>query len=190
MSLIIERTVGPLVAEKMTAFRERAQALSSDRRRLDVRIAELRAIDPAEEILKLKIVDPAMGSGHFLVSLVDYLAEQVVTAIGDAHEAVAWTDYVSPLVGRLATIWAKIRTEADAHGWSMADEQLSDKNLVKRFVLKRCVYGVDEEPDGGRTRQGFALAAHLYGWRAAVVPRSSSRLWQFPVRRMGAQGTR
>ena len=112
VSLIIERTVGPLVAEKMTAFRERAQALSSDRRRLDVRIAELRAIDPAEEILKLKIVDPAMGSGHFLVSLVDHLAEQVVTAIGDAHEAVAWTDYVSPLVGRLATIWAKIRTEA------------------------------------------------------------------------------
>ncbi|MGZ9105400.1 MAG: hypothetical protein ACXW3M_06190, partial [Rhodoplanes sp.] len=113
---------------------------------MDVRIAELRAIDPAEEILKLKIVDPAMGSGHFLVSLVDYLAEQVVTAIGDAHEAVAWTDYVSPLVGRLATIGAKIRTEADAHGWSMADEQLSDKNLVKRFVLKRCVYGVDKNP--------------------------------------------
>lgn len=111
-----------------------------------MRIAELRAIDPAEEILKLKIVDPAMGSGHFLVSLVDYLAEQAVTAIGDAHEAVAWTDYVSPLVGRLATIGAKIRTEADAHGWSMADEQLSDKNLVKRFVLKRCAYGVDKNP--------------------------------------------
>lgn len=69
-----------------------------------------------------------------------------MTAIGDAHEAVAWTDYVSPLVGRLATIWAKIRTEADAHGWSMADEQLSDKNLVKRFVLKRCAYGVDKNP--------------------------------------------
>jgi hypothetical protein len=26
------------------------------------------------------------------------------------------------------------------------DEQLADKNLVKRFVLKRCVYGVDKNP--------------------------------------------
>jgi hypothetical protein len=46
-----------------------------------------------------------MGSGHFLVSLVDYLGEQVTTAIGEAHEAVAWADYVSPLTGRLAAIW-------------------------------------------------------------------------------------
>ena len=28
----------------------------------------------------------------------------------------------------------------------MRDEQLTDKNLVKRFVLKRCVYGVDKNP--------------------------------------------
>lgn len=137
-----------------------------------MRIAELRAIDPAEEILKLKIVDPAMGSGHFLVSLVDYLAEQAVTAIGDAHEAVAWTDYVSPLVGRLATIWAKIRTEADAHGWSMADEQLSDKNLVKRFVLKRCAYGVDKNPmavDSPRFRSGCTPLRLARGCRSSII---------------------
>ena len=87
-----------------------------------------------------------MGCGHFLVSLVDYLAEHVTTAMGEAHEAVAWADYVSPLVGRLAATWAKIREQADEHGWAVRDEQLTDKNLVKRFVLKRCVYGVDKNP--------------------------------------------
>ena len=66
--------------------------------------------------------------------------------MGEAHEAVAWTDYVSPLVGRLAAIWAKIRGEADARGWAVRDEQLADKNLVKRFVLRRCVHGVDKNP--------------------------------------------
>ena len=32
-----------------------------------------------EEILKLKILDPAAGSGHFLVGAVDYLAEELIT---------------------------------------------------------------------------------------------------------------
>ena len=146
MKLIIERTVGPLVKEKLAAFRARAEALRRDKRLVDDRLDELRGIDPAERILDLKVVDPAMGCGHFLVSLVDYLAEHVTTAMGEAHEAVAWADYVSPLVGRLAATWAKIREQADEHGWAVRDEQLTDKNLVKRFVLKRCVYGVDKNP--------------------------------------------
>jgi hypothetical protein len=146
VSLIIERTVGPLVEERLEAFKDRATTLASDRRRTEIRLDELREIDPAERILELKVVDPATGSGHFLVSLVDYLAERVTTAMGEAHDAVTWAEYVSPLVGRLAAIWAKIRAEADAHGWAVRDEQLADKNLVKRFVLKRCVYGVDKNP--------------------------------------------
>ena len=32
-----------------------------------------------KEILELNILDPAMGSGHFLVGVVDYLAEQIAT---------------------------------------------------------------------------------------------------------------
>jgi hypothetical protein len=146
VTLIIERTVGPLVREKLDAFRQSAATLAHDRRSKDARLAELREIDPAEQILKLRIVDPAMGSGHFLVALVDYLAEQITTAIGEAQEAVTWADYVSPLMGRLAAIWAKIRSEADSHHWSIRDEQLADKNLLKRFVLKRCIYGVDKNP--------------------------------------------
>ena len=31
------------------------------------------------EILSLKILDPATGSGHFLVGVVDYLAEELIT---------------------------------------------------------------------------------------------------------------
>jgi hypothetical protein len=42
VSLIIERTVGPLISEKLSAFRKRAKALSGDKRRTDVRLAELR----------------------------------------------------------------------------------------------------------------------------------------------------
>ena len=38
-----------------------------------------------EEILSLKILDPATGSGHFLVGVVDYLAEELITHPDAAH---------------------------------------------------------------------------------------------------------
>ena len=38
-----------------------------------------------EEILSLKILDPATGSGHFLVGVVDYLAEELITHPGAAY---------------------------------------------------------------------------------------------------------
>ena len=146
VKLIVERTIGPLVEEKRTAFLKRAAELASDRRSKEIRLDELRKLDPAESVLSLKVVDPAMGSGHFLVSLVDYLADRVTTLMIEAHHEVDWADYVSPLVGRLADVWAQIRAEADKHRWSIRDDQLADKNLIKRFMLKRCVYGVDKNP--------------------------------------------
>ena len=146
VALIVARTVGPLVDERVNAFKERTQALSAERRRTEVRLDELRALDPAERILDLKIVDPAMGSGHFLVSLVDYLADKITTAMGDVRDAVTWGDYTSPLAQRLANVRDKINAEAKAHGWLIREDQLVDKNLVRRFILKRCVYGVDKNP--------------------------------------------
>ncbi len=38
-----------------------------------------------DEILSLKILDPATGSGHFLVGVVDYLAEKLITHPDAAH---------------------------------------------------------------------------------------------------------
>ena len=40
-------------------------------------MAELLKLDPAEAVLDLKVLDPAMGSGHFLVTAVDYLSDDI-----------------------------------------------------------------------------------------------------------------
>jgi len=146
VSLIIERTVGPLVEERLTNFATAAERLASDERPVTARLAELVALDPASAILELKVCDPAMGSGHFLVSLIDFLSAAVFTATGRASAAVEWTTYQSPILQRLATIRDRIVAEATANGWTVRDEQLTDANLVKRMVLKRCVYGVDKNP--------------------------------------------
>jgi hypothetical protein len=90
-----------------------------------------------------------MGSGHFLVSLIDYLAGRIFTAMSDAAvEATGWArdGYASPLIARLSSIRERIVAEAAANGWTVHAEQLTDQNLIKRMVLKRCVYGVDKNP--------------------------------------------
>ena len=98
----------------------------------------------AEQILELKICDPAMGSGHFLVSLVDYLADRVITAMAEAEAA--QDGYISPLTDRINTIRDRIERNAAERGWTIDAAQLDDRHIVRRMVLKRCVYGVDKNP--------------------------------------------
>jgi hypothetical protein len=144
VGLIIRETVGPLVADRMEAFGARASELEvSDLSELR-RLGALSRIDPAEKLLELKICDPAMGSGHFLVSLVDYLADQVITAIAEAQALVTFGDYVSPLIARIETIRNTILGNAEERGWTIDPEQLDDRHIVRRMVLKRCIYGVDK----------------------------------------------
>lgn len=109
VSLIIKETVGPLVEGRS-----------------------------AEQILDLKICDPAMGSGHFLTSLVDYLSDRVI-------EDMAAVD-VSPLAARIEAMRETIMENAAKGGWRIDAERLDDRHIVRRMVLKRCVYGVDKNP--------------------------------------------
>jgi hypothetical protein len=143
VQLIIRRTVGPLLRERREAFAAKAAALASDSRRKIDRLKELAPLDPAEAFLQLRVCDPAMGSGHFLVSLVDYLAAETLDAVAEAPKTAAWGEYRSPLMARIEGIRARIKAQAAAHGWPVREEQLDDRHIVRRIILKRCVYGVD-----------------------------------------------
>jgi hypothetical protein len=146
--LIIEKAVGPLVEEKLAEFHSATERLAADKRSRDSRIALLTSVDPAKAILGLRICDPAMGSGHFLVSLVDWLADKVLAAMAEAEQSVAWADnaYQSPLATEISSIRAEIIRHAAENKWPYVDEHLQDRHIVRRMVLKRCVYGVDKNP--------------------------------------------
>ncbi|MFD1600652.1 Eco57I restriction-modification methylase domain-containing protein [Halobellus rarus] len=76
------------------------------------------AAEFAEEVFNLKILDPAMGSGHFLTSAIDYLAREII----DAQER-----------------------QAAQEGIETVDEE-HDINWARRQVAQRCIYGVDLNP--------------------------------------------
>ncbi|MBZ0148165.1 MAG: Eco57I restriction-modification methylase domain-containing protein, partial [Pseudorhodoplanes sp.] len=148
VALIIDKSIGPFVQERLQAFRDRAEELGQDKRRVEIRHAELQGLDPASLILDLKICDPAMGSGHFLVSLVDWLADRVLTAIAESESVVDWseTPYRSPVLNSIEATRQDIIKQATQHKWPFVIEHLDDRHIIRRTILKRCIYGVDRNP--------------------------------------------
>ncbi|MDP4029856.1 MAG: Eco57I restriction-modification methylase domain-containing protein [Gallionella sp.] len=152
VKLIIRETVGPLIAERKAAFRNQIEQWQ---RRHELKPDDWKSLDnldPAANFLNLKICDPAMGSGHFLVSLVDYLADEILETLAEAELEVAvqpWAKdvpnpWASPLVARIRDIRERIKTLAYKNRWAVSEAQLDDRHIVRRMILKRVVHGVDK----------------------------------------------
>ena len=148
VDLIVDRTLKPLAEERLKAFENKAAELGNDPRPKTQRENELRTLDPAEAVLNLKVLDPAMGSGHFLVTAVDFLSDYIADLIEYVPVVPDWLhgDYVSPVVTRVATIRSEILQRARESNWVLDEAQLTDQAIIRRMVLKRCIYGVDKNP--------------------------------------------
>lgn len=94
------------------------------------RVRELAATDPAraaELLFDFYVLDPACGSAHFLVEVVDELADKIGSLLGELALPAVREQLDGLRAGAGATFGAGIE----------------DTALLKRLVLKRCVYGVD-----------------------------------------------
>ena len=148
--LIIEQALAPQISERVARFTELTQTLADDPRPVAARRKELEDADPATACLQLKALDPAMGSGHFLVAALDYLTGEIDRLLGYVNELAYWlpdTDpYQSPLPARIENIRAGLQRQAAAGGWELRPDDVTDRAIIRRFVLKRCIYGVDLNP--------------------------------------------
>lgn len=140
VGLIVAETLDPLIARIQDTFRDAIDDGAAT--------AALKRLDPASRILELKVCDPAMGSGHFLVNLVDALTDHILAAIAEAGALLPGDadapGFISPLVARIETVRDTIVQNAQAENWTVDPGQLDDRHIVRRMVLKRCVYGVDK----------------------------------------------
>jgi len=149
---IVEHTIGPVLTEKLEAlrpiFREAEKTLRVERDKANA--LGRKDISPENETYKkfrktlnealfdLKVLDPAMGSGHFLVEAVDYITDQMAKIL----TAFKW----NPIVYELAQTRHEIQEEMERQGVTIDMSKLTDLNLLKRRVLKSCIYGVDLNP--------------------------------------------
>lgn len=112
------------------------------------KVRALAAKDPvaaAAELFDFAVLDPACGSAHFLVVVVDEMADMVVRFLAE-----------TPLP-TLTDALERLKTGAAPGG------AIDDVALLRRLLLKRCVFGVDVSPMG-------AEVAKLSLWLASFVP--------------------
>jgi hypothetical protein len=94
VNAIVKETLDPLCVAATKQLeqdigrcrRRLARATGSDRDRLTETLANLKAAYP-ERILRLRVLDPAMGSSHFLVRACQFLGEEIATNPYTAGEA-------------------------------------------------------------------------------------------------------
>ena len=125
-------------------------------------VRELATRDPATaagQLFDFHVLDPACGSAHFLVEVVDELADKIATLLGEV-ELPAIRDQLDSLRARAAQFGAGIE----------------DTALLKRLVLKRCVYGVDLSAMG-------VEIAKVSLWLGSFVPGLSLAYLDFNVQR-------
>ncbi|MCI0577975.1 MAG: Eco57I restriction-modification methylase domain-containing protein [Chloroflexi bacterium] len=145
---IVEHTAGPVLERKFEELaprlrlaqrqfrqhRDRVKARGGDQPAgLLWNTPEMQAL--ADDCLNVRVLDPAAGSGHFLVEAVDFISNRLITFLN------AWSE--NPVWGMLEQIRDDIVVEMERQGVTIDTARLTRVALLKRAVLKRCVYGVD-----------------------------------------------
>ncbi len=130
--------------DEMRAARELWDGIASDAERRTFLLNQLDGVqpehgyDPPSRVLGLKVLDPAMGSGHFLVGALDYITTRLAAMLNEYAD--------SPVFERIRQDRAKIVESLGKQGIQADPGKLTDENLLRRLVMKKCLYGVDLNP--------------------------------------------
>lgn len=97
-------------------------------------LVEPKLIKTPQEILALKVCDPAMGSGAFLVQATRYLAERLVDA---------WERITTERPGAILTMPFGTPSQGTASENLMPESREERIVFARRYVAERSIYGVD-----------------------------------------------
>lgn len=121
---LVANTIGPVLDQKLHALRR-------DFRKADQQKS-------AQRLFDLRVIDPAMGCGHFLVEAVEFIAGRLHDFLNEFPN--------HPVRLLLERAKQKNREAFAARGATADPAGLSDRRLLKQQVLERCIYGVDLDP--------------------------------------------
>ncbi|MFX1513042.1 MAG: Eco57I restriction-modification methylase domain-containing protein, partial [Promethearchaeota archaeon] len=83
--------------------------------------------DPVERILNLRILDPAVGTGLFLIAAFEHLSEWIEELLEESFQIDNYSYIFTPLK-------------------SLKNNQLQPIKYIQRLILKKCLFGVDLDP--------------------------------------------
>jgi hypothetical protein len=150
---IVENALKPVLDARFEAMRPRLRKAERERRAFPAMqkgrekaglrpepagVADLIGQELLNDLFNIRVLDPAMGSGHFLVEAVDYITDRMLHFLN----GFAW----NPVFAEMQRMREAILEEMDERNVSIDGRRLTDVHLLKRHVLKRCIYGVDLNP--------------------------------------------
>ena len=128
VAFLVQRGLDPLL-------REREAKVPDDVRRYKRKRSEENRRACIDRLLDLQVVDPAMGSGHFLVEALNQITRWATEVLNrnPGH----------PLVDEIEQDRKTVIKEQKKKGITIDESLLTADVLLKRRVMKRCIFGVD-----------------------------------------------
>jgi len=125
---IVEETIGSTLSKIKSKFLSTLEELNANEN-LDTKakIQQIQQVDPLQKMLNLRILDPAMGSGHFLVTVYETLKEWSESILGEDYK-----------IDDNYYVFEPLKT--------LKDPETDPLSYIERLIVKRCLYGVDINP--------------------------------------------
>ena len=145
---IVNETIGPSLEKHLQAMRRELMVIDRQLQRQQRTTPQVEQEiyknhqSTVEKFFDFRILDPAAGSGHFLITAIDCIAGKMMDQIEDFRSRNHW---------HIVTYELKSMRERIMQGMQKQNifinlDKLDDFTLLKRYVLKNCIYGVDVNP--------------------------------------------
>ena len=121
-----------------TILCEREKSLPADLRRYTTTPSEENRRACMDRLLDIQVLDPAMGSGHFLVEALNQITGWATGMLRRCPE--------HPLLAEIERDRQAVISEQNRRGITIDEGLLTHDVLLKRLVMKRCIFGVDVNP--------------------------------------------
>ena len=131
VKFLVRRGLEPLLAEREMLVGEDVKRYRKSGSEEDRRAC-------VDRLLDIQVLDPTMGSGHFLVEALNRIT-MWVTDMLDAHQG-------HPLLDEIESDRRDVLSEQGLKDITIDATLLTDPALLKRRIMKRCIFGVDINP--------------------------------------------
>ncbi|MCJ7550390.1 MAG: hypothetical protein MUQ30_11990, partial [Anaerolineae bacterium] len=154
----VEQALAPVLRDRDQVFADAMDQVIALRRRLRQALDRTKrsalhaewdaAARTAREVyLGIRVCDPAMGVGEFLMSAVDVLTDGIIERLQAYHadHPDVPRDW-NPIYRQLDDLGRDIVDEMGRQGIQLQPGELTDATLLSRLVAQRSVFGVSEDP--------------------------------------------
>lgn len=119
-------------------LQKREDSIGNDLRKYDETKSEEDRNACVDRLLDIQVLDPAMGSGHFLVEALNQITNWATGMLNRYPK--------HPVVDEIEKDRQSVIDKQRSDGVAIDEGQLTQDVLLKRRIMKRCIFGVDLNP--------------------------------------------